>query len=365
MKHRAGFALLALTLLGALPALGQQTTPPAAEEKKGTPGEASPRPIEGLTEADLAQILPLIKEHYVAAGTLTPTELSRATVQGLLDRLGPGVKLLDAPPPGSSDIRPFRGEIIDERIGYIRLGSIVAPHLAELDSTLQSYAGKPPAALVIDLRATPPGSEFEQAAEVCKRFCPKGRILFTVRKPNAKQELILTSKEEPRYRGIIVVLVDRDCSGAAEAIAAVLRVHVKAMIIGQQTRGEAVEFADLPLPSGKLLRVAVSEVALPENISVFPGGVKPDLPVDVPQETTDAVLQAGLDSGVAPLVAETERPRMNEAALVAGINPELEAMANRARGERTKAPLRDAVLQRAIDFVTTISIYEKPARRGK
>jgi hypothetical protein len=100
-------------------------------------------------------------------------------------------------------------------------------------------------------------------------------------------------------------------------------------------------------------------VVLPGGTDIFPGGVKPDLPVEVPQETTDAVLAAELEKGVADALAETERPRMNEAALVAGTNPELEALASaqRHKGEKSQTPLRDAVLQRAVDFVTALAVY--------
>jgi len=233
--------------------------------------------------------------------------------------------------------------------------------VGELDAALQKFtAGKLPA-LVLDLRATPPGSEFEQTAEICKLFCPKGKVLFSVKKPNIKQEQILTSKDDPKFRGIFVVLVDRNTAGNAEVIAAVLRTHVNALIIGQQTKGEAVEFAEFPLATGKLIRIAVAEVALPENVSVFPGGLKPDLPVDVPQETTDTLLKQELERGVSEFVFETERPRMNEAALVAGTNPELDAIqaAQKAKAEKAGPALRDAVLQRAVDFITTIAIYER------
>ena len=190
-------------------------------------------------------------------------------------------------------------------------------------------------------------------------------MLFSVRKSNVRDEQILTSKDDPKFTRLLVVLVDADTAGAAEIIAAVLRTHAKAMVIGQRTRGEAVEFSELPLPSGKLLRVAVAEAALADAAPVFPGGVKPDLEVEVSPETTAGVLKQELETGVAALVEETERKKMNEAALVAKQNPELDAMqaAQARKGERPKAPLRDVVLQRALDFITTISLYEKkPAK---
>ena len=157
------------------------------------------------------------------------------------------------------------------------------------------------------------------------------------------------------------MLVDRRTAGNAEVIAAVLRTHVNAMVIGQQTRGEAAEYSAFPLSNGRALRVVVAEVSLPDSAPVFPGGVKPDLAVDVPDETTEKLLKQELEKGVSEFVFESERPRLNEAALVAGTNPEIDAaqQAQKNKAEHTPTPLRDVALQRAVDFITTISIYER------
>lgn len=358
MKSPVASALAAVFLSSLATAADE---PAADASKKPAPDAATRQAVDALSDAELDQVIQLLKDNFINPNALDEAALKRATVQGVLDRIAPGASLFQAPTAADTGTSSFRAEIIDQRIGYIRLGSITPGNVAELDAALLRFTGSKLNSVVLDLRATPPGSEFEQTAEVCKRFCPKGKVLFSVKKPNIKQEQILTSKEDPKFRGVLVVLVDSDTAGNAEVVAAVLRTHVNALIIGQQTKGEAVEFADFPLATGKLLRVAVAEVALPENVTVFPGGVRPDLPVDVPQETTDKVLQLELEKGVGEFVFETERPRMNEAALVAGTNPELDAVqaAQKAKGEKPKAPLRDAVLQRAVDFITTIAIYER------
>ena len=340
---------------------------PAAKPRK--PGEPLTirAAVDSLSDADLDQVISLLKDNYISPDALSDDELKRATVQGIIDRLAPGASIAEAPAAGTSQVSPFRAEVIDGRIGYARLGATTPGNVGELDAALQNFADKKLGSVVLDLRATPASAEFEQTAEVCRRFCPKGKVLFSVKKPNIKQEQILTSKDDPKFHGIVVVLTDHDTAGNAEIIAAVLRTHVRAMVIGQQTKGEAVEFAELPLPGGLLLRVAVAEVALPDNVAVFPGGVKPDLALDVAQETTNEVLKKELEKGVGEFVFESERPRMNEAALVAGNNPELDAIqaAQKTKGEKPKAPLRDAVLQRAVDFITTIAIYEKKAGGAK
>jgi hypothetical protein len=60
-----------------------------------------------------------------------------------------------------------------------------------------------------------------------------------------------------------------------------------------------------------------------------------------------------------PSIYDPGRPHLNEAALLAGTNPELEAAEQRrARAQVNLAP-RDSVLQRALDLVTSLEIYQK------
>jgi hypothetical protein len=166
---------------------------------------------------------------------------------------------------------------------------------------------------------------------------------------------------------LLVLLVDNETAGAAEVLAAALRSCVKAIIIGQTTAGRAVEYTDLPLPSGKILRVAVAEAIPPDQRPCFPEGVQPDLPVALPAADKHQIFQESRTKGMALFVFESDRPHLNEAALLAGTNPEIEAVQatqqQRARGEDNPA-LHDAVLQRAVDLVTSIGVYEKQPGRS-
>jgi len=285
--------------------------------------------------------------------------LSRATLQGLLERLGGGAAIHAAAAVPSTD-SPFRAEILDDRIGYVRFGSLTKGHLAEFDAALGNFSAKKIEALILDLRATPPSSDFELAAEVVKRLTPKGKMLFAVHRPSLKQERMFTSNLDPSFRGTTVTLVHRESAGAPEVIAAVLRTVSHALTVGQTTAGQAAEFVELPLRGGSLLRVAVAEVKLPQNFAIFPDGLKPDLAVEFSAKDEEEVLKTGLEKGVGGLVFESERARLNEAALVAGTNPEIdaeEAEQNDASAGDAKAPLYDVPLQRAVDLVTTIRIF--------
>ena len=304
----------------------------------------------------------LLKNNFTDQEAISDTELNRATVQGLIMRVPRGITLL----PGKDNavaVTPsaFYGEIIAGHTGYVRLGSLNSANLQSLDKTLNTFAAKKVNALIVDLRATDAITELPLAAEFAKRLCPRGKTIFTLRKPAGRQDRVFNSDRDPGFRGLIMVLADGDTTGAAEAMAAALRFYDKALVIGQPTAGRAAEYSDLPLPNGTILRLAVAEMISPEGRSLFAEGVKPDLPVDMPVAEKQQIFQLSSDKGMGPFVYEAGRPHMNEAALLAGTNPDVEAAeaAQQRRGHSAeKPPPHDTVLQRALDVITSLEVYQ-------
>jgi hypothetical protein len=365
-----GANLLAQSPTPASPAPTQPVRPPPiASGPLATPSPSPTRKpttkqlVDSLGPADLHAVITLLKSNFTNPDAIADTELSRATVEGLMLRLPRGVILLpnkeDAPLEAPN---AFYSEVLEGHIGYFRLGSLNGGNLQAMDKSLGNFAPKKVDALIVDLRSSQGTHDFAVAAEFAKRFCPKGKPLFTLRKPAARQDRVFSSDRDPAFQGLIMVLVDGDTSGAAEALASALRFYDKALVIGQPTAGRAVEYSDLPLPGGKILRVAVAEAVSPEGRSLFADGIKPDLPVEMPAADKRQIFQLSADKGMGPFVYETGRPHMNEAALLAGTNPEVEAWGatqpRRARGSE-KPPPHDPVLQRALDVVTSLEVYQK------
>jgi hypothetical protein len=348
--------------------------PPAKESPSPAPAASAtpvstptPTPttrslIDSMDSADLKEAIQLLKNNYIKPDALNETELSRAAFEGILTRLGRGVVLLsNANAEPVEPAAPFYGEVLEGHVGYLRLGALNRANLDALDANLQTFPAKKVDAVVLDFRASAATNDFPLASEFAKRFCPKDKPLFTLRKTTAKQERTFTSDRDPAYQGLIIILADGDTAGAAEAVAGVIRIYDKALIIGQQTAGRAVEYSDLKLPSGKVLRVAVGEVVLPEGHPLFPGGLKPDVPVEMAAVDKREIFQTSREKGMTPFVVENSRPHLNEAALISGRNPELEAMeaAQRKNKNPEKSGVHDAVLQRALDAVTSITIFQK------
>ena len=375
MSRFTSLSLLSFCL--AISAVAQTPLPGSMPSGKPSPSArpspvASPSPsrspttedvVNSLTSSDLQTVITLLKTNFTNQDAITDTELSRATVEGLMKRLPRGVTLLAAKEsaPAETPI-PLYSEILGGNVAYVRVGSLNAANLQSLDKNISNFIAKNVNALIVDFRSSGPTADFALAAEFAKRFCPKGKTLFTLRKPVGHQDRVFRSDRDPAFRGLVMVLTDHDTAGAAEAIAAALRFYNKALLIGQVTAGRAAEYSDLLLPSGKGLRVAVAEMISPEGRPLFPEGVKPDLPVEMSMADKRQIFQLSAEKGMGPFVYEGARPHMNEAALLAGTNPEVEAAeaAQQRRGRGPEKPsAHDPVLQRALDVVTSLEVYQK------
>jgi len=365
----AGANLAAQSASPRSPAQGSSGTPPQAAAKlPGVPaGSPSATPtteelVNSLGPADLQAAITLLKNNFADLDAITDTELNRAMVEGLLVRLPRGAMLLAAKENTPVAPNAFYSELIAGQVAYVRLGLLNSGNLQALDKSLSGFAVKKVNALILDLRASEATGDLAQAAEFAKRFCPRGKTIFNLRKPAGRQDRVFNSDRDPAFRGVIMVLADGDTAGTAEAIAAALRFHNKALVIGQPTAGRAADYSDFPLPNGKILRVAVAEMIAPDGRSLFPEGVKPDLPVEMATVDKRQIFQLSGEKGMAQFVYEAGRPHMNEAALLAGTNPEVEAAeaAQQRRGRAPeKQPPHDPVLQRALDVITSLEVYQK------
>jgi carboxyl-terminal processing protease len=157
------------------------------------------------------------------------------------------------------------------------------------------------ASLVIDLR-TNEGGRLDAMLDVASLFIPKGRPVVLVDhgtdQPTAYSAR--PSIEIPRP-GAIVILVDRDTAGTAEAFAAALREESRAILVGSPTAGHAGLPRWVALDHGLTMQMMddrllgtggetwASTGLIPDILSqpvsrtmpVRPGQVPPDVQLDV------------------------------------------------------------------------------------
>jgi hypothetical protein len=174
------------------------------------------------------------------------------------------------------------------------------------------------------------------------------------------------------FRQPVAILVNQFTSGAAEALAAVLRQHDIGLLIGTNTAGQASMTKDFPLHGGEVLRIAVAPVKAGDGEVVE--RLKPDIRVDVNPDDERAYFMdaykalprtsAGGTSStnIASLSVTNRAPRrrINEAELVRmlreGENPEEEIAKTPRIVEPAKPVITDPALSRAIDLLKALAV---------
>lgn len=307
--------------------------------------------LDALNAEQVKEALSILQQRHVSAKSLDANALARATLRGLLANLQPGAELSDNQTL-PAEPSPFRAEVLPDNVGYIRLGSLEPATVTEMAGTLKDFVARKVDAVVLDLRSTAASEDFGLAAAVAGNFVPKGTPLFSLINAEGQVVKSFTSETPQAFSGVVVLIADASAAGASEAIAATLRKHIHALLVGTTTSGRAVEFSTVPLGKNQNLHLATAEVKVEGLPAIFPQGLRPDLEVAQPPSTRTNVLAESLETGAAPFVFERERTRMNEAALMDGTNPEIE------EPEEREAVI-DRPLQRAVDLVIAIRFFRQ------
>ncbi|MCP5558382.1 MAG: hypothetical protein H7A55_11575 [Verrucomicrobiaceae bacterium] len=314
-----------------------------------------PVPEVQLSQAAVQSAFQILRQEYIRRDELTFDELNRAALQGLLDRLKSGANLIPLEISGTKKVdEKVVAEKLTPSIGLLRphaltLGSasVIEKHLAEFE--IQGIRH-----LVLDLRYPGEPGDFDVAAAVVDLFVPEGQVLFKLKQIGQTSADLRLSTRPAAWSGSIVILADADTTNVGETIAAVLHHRKQALVVGALTQGATVRYETLPIDSQWALRFARAEMLLDDDTSLFTRGITPDLRVDLSAAAKHQMFAQTTSSVIDATVKEKARPRYNEAALVSGKNPELESYIRRSKGEdieNDQLPVRDTVLQRALDMI--------------
>lgn len=321
----------------------------SAEERKPIP-----RPVDELSQAAVQSAFQILRSEYIRREDLTFDELNRAALQGLLSRLDFGAELIQnngkVAPPASG----LHSEMLTPDIAYIRPQAFVEGEVTQLEMALRQFADQSVEWLILDLRSPAAPGSFDVAAAMLDFFLSRGELMFKM-KQMGKQDADLTlSKTDAIWKAPVVVLIDGETANVAETIAAVLHQRERALLVGTPTRGGTVSYEVVPVDQHWSLRFAREEMLLADGTSIFKKGLRPQFPMTLEAGVKQSIFKNSLGTSIKPHVFDQARLRYNEAALVAGKHPELDAYIRRSAGQSINGddmPERDTVLQRAVDMI--------------
>ena len=156
-----------------------------------------------------------------------------------------------------------------------------------LDKELQNAGGLENInGIVMDLRNNP-GGLLSQAIRVSDAFLDKGEIVSTRGRDPEDGDRYNATPGDLINGKAIVVLINGGSASASEIVAAALKDHRRAIIVGTKSFGKGSVQTVMPLREQSAMRLTTSRYYSPSGRSIQNLGVTPDIIVEQPRRRTD------------------------------------------------------------------------------
>ncbi|MES2467113.1 MAG: hypothetical protein V4675_07415 [Verrucomicrobiota bacterium] len=360
--------LLISWILLILPARAEDVIKPPAPPA-ACAGESAPGPADPLASLDGAQIQDLfqwLSRHATDPAALSQDALNRAALRGLLQDPRTGALVVETAAAAPLPVHPPLFARLRPTAAYAQPGPLTGENLRALANFLGSL---PPevTTLLLDLRAPQPPASLAGAAAFASLFLPDKTPLFLLQSSATPLPAAVPPTPTPTpllhsatglkaWDRRVWLLLDERIPPPAELAAHLLVHHLQALSFGTPTPGTLTETIDRPLGPSHLVRLPAATVSWPDGTRLTGTALVPQVRVPAAPDSREALLTLTDPAALPALLLETDRPRLNEAALMAATPPELTTTRL-----PTTAPRPDPVLQQAIDLLETSALLKLDA----
>ena len=154
--------------------------------------------------------------------------------------------------------------LIQDGVGYIRLTRFARTSGAEMAETIDRLKSEGLKGLILDLRSNP-GGDLEQAVVVADQFLDNDVIVYTKGLSPASKIDFKASAEETRWRGPLVVLINRGSASGAEVVAGALQDQDRAILTGENSWGKGLVQSVIPLSHDAALALTTARYYTPSG----------------------------------------------------------------------------------------------------
>lgn len=242
-----------------------QVIPNSPALKSGLKADDEILEINGKTFSDLQETVKAIRGQ---AGTEVTLKIRRdktdstLTLQRAEVRLS-AVKGMSTDQQGQPDFWLNQ----NQKLGYIRLESIDAPVVADMNAALKKLSDGGVKGLVLDLRGNP-GGLLNSVVEVAQLFLKDSVVVRTQSRKNEGDNEIKTMAAVAYPDLPLIVLVNRYTASAAEVLSAALQDNGRALIIGERTFGKGTIQSIIPVgvnEKGPAVRLTTAQMLTPKG----------------------------------------------------------------------------------------------------
>jgi Peptidase family S41 len=324
----------------------------------------------GWLRAETTNSAPAFKQVYELLRAnlpgVTDAGLNSAAVTGLLSQLhGRAILVGGQGERPSAPGRPvlIKSAVLESNVAYLHVGQVGDDLANQLKTAYHALtATNKIVGMALDLRFAD-GNDYPAAVATADLF-------VTNKMPLLKWSDGIESSQPVRepIPGPLMVLVNGETTGAAEALAAALREADAGLIIGNPTAGLAMTTRDFPLNNGESLRVATNPVQLGNGAAI--SHVSPDIAVAVSPDDERAYLKnpyvALAQNDTSPVVTTNDFlpfvDHTSEADLVRQKLKDGEdngAVVPAHSKSPPKPVIQDPVLARAVDLIKALAIVHE------
>jgi carboxyl-terminal processing protease len=132
--------------------------------------------------------------------------------------------------------------------------------------------------LVLDLRNNP-GGLMDEGIRLADHFLAKGLIVRKVGKRGRLRESEFAHSKGTLTGVPMVVLINQGTASASEIVAAALRDHRRATLLGERSFGKGSMQSIIPLPDGSRLKLTIARYFRPSGKAIAGRGVQPHVRV--------------------------------------------------------------------------------------
>jgi carboxyl-terminal processing protease len=154
--------------------------------------------------------------------------------------------------------------MLNSQTGYVRLDEFGETAADEVRKAVRQLRSSKARQLILDLRGNP-GGIVTEAVDMASQFLPAKTLVFTTRGRKKSVNEEFRTKGNGEFTELpLVLLVDEGSASAAEALAASLQDHDRALIVGRRTFGKALMQTGFLVPAG-FVELTVGHVLSPSG----------------------------------------------------------------------------------------------------
>jgi len=173
-------------------------------------------------------------------------------------------------------IRSVKSNMLDGKVGYIRLSSFMGKSSEDFATALDALEGQGAESLIIDVRNNP-GGLLNAAAEIAGHFVPKGKVVVSTAGRYKDKDMRLDSDGDGHWDKPTVIMINGGSASASEILAGALQDYGLAVVVGTRSFGKGSVQTILPLSDGSALRLTTAKYLTPKGRSLHGQGIDPDL----------------------------------------------------------------------------------------